>query len=141
MLTLQTRAIIVRQMSTLFDFTAMDKAIQPRGTSRRSSRATSRDAVEELSLDEMLDRVTPDNLHGLLDWGCGVGKEWWGMAEDGEPPGGYDDSGSDVPVSDEQLRIVRSRSEAYRRNPGAAADLDEALARIERGLAETEAGE
>ena len=35
-------------------------------------------AVErELTLDEMLDRVTPENRHGLIDWGPPVGKEAW----------------------------------------------------------------
>ena len=32
---------------------------------------------EDLSLDEMLDQVTDENLHGLLDWGPAVGKEAW----------------------------------------------------------------
>jgi antitoxin MazE len=31
----------------------------------------------ELSLDEMLDRVTPENRHGLIDWGPGMGNEAW----------------------------------------------------------------
>ena len=31
----------------------------------------------ELTLDEMLDRVTPENRHGLVDWGTSVGKEAW----------------------------------------------------------------
>jgi antitoxin MazE len=30
---------------------------------------------EDLSLDEMLDQVTDENRHGLLDWGPAVGKE------------------------------------------------------------------
>lgn len=35
-------------------------------------------AVErELTLDEMLDLVTPENQHGLLDWGPPVGNEIW----------------------------------------------------------------
>ena len=32
---------------------------------------------EDLSLDEMLDRVTDENRHGLIDWGPAVGKEAW----------------------------------------------------------------
>jgi antitoxin component of MazEF toxin-antitoxin module len=32
---------------------------------------------EDLSLDEMLDQVTDENRHGLLDWGPAVGKEVW----------------------------------------------------------------
>jgi antitoxin MazE len=31
----------------------------------------------EPTLDEMLDQVTPENRHGLLDWGPAVGKEGW----------------------------------------------------------------
>jgi antitoxin component of MazEF toxin-antitoxin module len=29
------------------------------------------------SLDSLLDRVTAENRHGLVDWGQAVGKEWW----------------------------------------------------------------
>jgi len=32
---------------------------------------------EDLSLEEMLDRVTDENRHGLIDWGPAVGKEAW----------------------------------------------------------------
>jgi antitoxin MazE len=31
----------------------------------------------EISLDEMLAQVTPDNLHGEIDTGSSVGKEIW----------------------------------------------------------------
>jgi antitoxin MazE len=31
----------------------------------------------ELTLDEMLDLVTDENRHGLIDWGPAVGKEAW----------------------------------------------------------------
>jgi putative addiction module component (TIGR02574 family) len=39
-----------------------------------------------------------------------------------------------LPVTEEQKSLLRRRSESYRRNPGAAIPLDEALARIERSL-------
>ena len=32
---------------------------------------------QELSLEEMFDRVTDENRHGLIDWGPAVGKEAW----------------------------------------------------------------
>lgn len=32
---------------------------------------------DDLSLDELLDRVTEQNEHELLDWGPPVGKEVW----------------------------------------------------------------
>ena len=32
---------------------------------------------DDLSLDELLDRVTDQNKHELLDWGAPVGKEVW----------------------------------------------------------------
>jgi antitoxin component of MazEF toxin-antitoxin module len=32
---------------------------------------------DDLSLDELLDRVTEENKHELLDWGAPVGKEVW----------------------------------------------------------------
>ena len=32
---------------------------------------------EDLSLEEMLDQVTEENRHGLIDWGPAVGKEAW----------------------------------------------------------------
>jgi antitoxin MazE len=32
---------------------------------------------QEISLDEMLAQVTPDNLHGEIDTGSSVGKEIW----------------------------------------------------------------
>ncbi|HEX9935535.1 MAG TPA: addiction module protein [Longimicrobium sp.] len=41
---------------------------------------------------------------------------------------------SRLPLSDAHRSLLRSRSEAYRRNPGAAIPLDEALERIERSL-------
>jgi putative addiction module component (TIGR02574 family) len=41
---------------------------------------------------------------------------------------------SRLPLTDAQRTLLRSRSEAYRRNPGAAIPLDEALDRIERSL-------
>lgn len=34
-------------------------------------------AERELTLDEMLDLVTPENQHGLLDWGPPMGNEVW----------------------------------------------------------------
>ena len=39
-----------------------------------------------------------------------------------------------LPVTEAQRSLLRSRSEAYRRNPGAAIPLEEALERIERSL-------
>ena len=39
-----------------------------------------------------------------------------------------------LPLTEEQKSLLRRRSESYRRNPGAAIPLDEALARIERSL-------
>jgi putative addiction module component (TIGR02574 family) len=39
-----------------------------------------------------------------------------------------------MPVTSAQRSLLRSRSEAYRRNPGAAVPLEEALERIERSL-------
>lgn len=39
-----------------------------------------------------------------------------------------------MPVTSAQRSLLRSRSEAYRRNPGAAIPLEEALERIERSL-------
>lgn len=41
---------------------------------------------------------------------------------------------SRLPLSEAQRSLLQSRSEAYRRNPGAAIPLDEALDRIERSL-------
>ncbi len=34
-------------------------------------------ATSFVPLDELLDRVTPENRHGLIDWGKPVGKEVW----------------------------------------------------------------
>jgi putative addiction module component (TIGR02574 family) len=39
-----------------------------------------------------------------------------------------------LPLTEEQKSLIRRRSEAHRRDPGAAIPLDEALERIERGL-------
>jgi putative addiction module component (TIGR02574 family) len=39
-----------------------------------------------------------------------------------------------LPVSEAQRREIRRRSEAYRRDPGAAVPLEEALESIERSL-------
>ena len=36
-----------------------------------------RPSDDDLSLDELLDRVTEENKHDLLDWGPPVGKEIW----------------------------------------------------------------
>ena len=33
--------------------------------------------VEEETLDELIDRITPENLHDPIDWGPPVGKEIW----------------------------------------------------------------
>ena len=33
--------------------------------------------VEEETLDELIDRITPENLHEPIDWGPPVGKEIW----------------------------------------------------------------
>ncbi len=33
--------------------------------------------VEEETLDELIDRITPENLHDPIDWGHPVGKEVW----------------------------------------------------------------
>jgi putative addiction module component (TIGR02574 family) len=41
---------------------------------------------------------------------------------------------SRMPPTSAQRSLLRSRSEAYRRNPGAAVPLEEALERIERSL-------
>jgi antitoxin component of MazEF toxin-antitoxin module len=32
--------------------------------------------ANEPTLDELLDRITPDNLHEYVDWGPPVGNEW-----------------------------------------------------------------
>lgn len=31
--------------------------------------------VEDITLDEMLDKITPESLHEAIDWGPDVGKE------------------------------------------------------------------
>jgi antitoxin MazE len=31
----------------------------------------------ELTLKQMLDQITPENMHGEVDWGAPVGKEVW----------------------------------------------------------------
>jgi antitoxin MazE len=31
----------------------------------------------EYTLEELLDQVTPENLHGETDWGSAVGREAW----------------------------------------------------------------
>ena len=33
--------------------------------------------VEEETLDDLIDRIDPDNLHDPIDWGPPVGKEIW----------------------------------------------------------------
>ncbi len=33
--------------------------------------------IEEETLDDLIDRITPDNLHEPIDWGPPVGKEIW----------------------------------------------------------------
>lgn len=33
--------------------------------------------VEEETLDDLIDRIDPDNLHDSIDWGPPVGKEIW----------------------------------------------------------------
>jgi antitoxin MazE len=32
---------------------------------------------DDLTLDEMLDRITDENKHDLVDWGPPIGKEVW----------------------------------------------------------------
>jgi antitoxin MazE len=34
-------------------------------------------APAEPTLEELLARITPDNLHDEIDWGAPVGKEFW----------------------------------------------------------------
>lgn len=34
-------------------------------------------STSDLSLEEMLARITPENLHDEVDWGAPVGKEVW----------------------------------------------------------------
>lgn len=34
-------------------------------------------AAGDLSLDELIDRITPENRHDVIDWGPPVGKEIW----------------------------------------------------------------
>jgi antitoxin MazE len=34
-------------------------------------------AEGELSLDELIDGITPENRHDVIDWGPPVGKEIW----------------------------------------------------------------
>jgi len=36
---------------------------------------TVRAAPKRLKLDDLLEQVTPENLHGATDWGAGVGRE------------------------------------------------------------------
>jgi antitoxin MazE len=31
----------------------------------------------EYTLEELLDQITPENVHGETDWGPGVGRESW----------------------------------------------------------------
>jgi antitoxin MazE len=31
----------------------------------------------ELTLEELIEGITPENLHGEIDWGPPVGKEFW----------------------------------------------------------------
>jgi len=31
----------------------------------------------KVSLDELLEQITPENLHGEMDWGVSAGKEAW----------------------------------------------------------------
>jgi len=33
--------------------------------------------IKKLSLEDLLEKVTPDNLHGEVDFGSAVGKEAW----------------------------------------------------------------
>ena len=33
-------------------------------------------STDEPTLDELLDRITEDNLHDYVDWGPPVGNEW-----------------------------------------------------------------
>ena len=33
--------------------------------------------LHKLTLDDMLDKVTPENVHGEIDWGEPAGKEIW----------------------------------------------------------------
>ena len=44
--------------------------------SRRTGDDADSSAINE-SLESLLDRVTAENRHGLVDWGPAVGKEWW----------------------------------------------------------------
>jgi antitoxin MazE len=34
-------------------------------------------SVERPTLTQLIDRITPDNLHGEIGWGKGVGHEAW----------------------------------------------------------------
>ena len=34
-------------------------------------------APQEPTLEELLEGITPDNLHEEIDWGAPVGKEFW----------------------------------------------------------------
>ena len=50
----------------------------------------------ELSLDELVAGITPENRHELIDWGPPVGREFTGDAwEECQP--GVDPWGSDLP--------------------------------------------
>ncbi len=35
------------------------------------------ESPKKLKLQDLLDKVTPENTHGLNDWGTPVGKELW----------------------------------------------------------------
>lgn len=36
-----------------------------------------RPRVKELTLEELVSRITPENIHGETDWGPPVGREAW----------------------------------------------------------------
>jgi putative addiction module component (TIGR02574 family) len=76
-----------------------------------------------------MNRVTIADLHlGVAERLKLVGDLWDSIAAEAE------DDPRLLPVTEEQKSLLRRRSEAYRRDPGAAIPLDEALERIERGL-------
>ena len=95
-----------------------------------TKRETLPDDEADLTLDKMLDLVTPENQHGLL-WDIPPGNEFGALFEafceatEAEPL---------VAPSADDLNRLRTRSEAYRNDPSSAIPLEEALERIERTL-------
>ena len=46
-------------------------------TTDGSAATIKREADAPISLDDLVKRITPENVHGETDWGTPVGKEVW----------------------------------------------------------------